>query len=177
MDSFTKVIGVVRIVFVQFILLLTWPGFFANLGKDLEENAVNKDLSYLISVFVIGALCMFWLIRTMTRPRRNTEEGFTKTLSSYSFDFLSTHPSYIFIDGILFLWAYALTEFSDNSTFEIWHKYAYYALAILVPVLRLFFWYVVGLKFSKEECVRAWKPVMWFWIIAGPFVLAIFIMG
>jgi hypothetical protein len=179
MDSFTKVILIVRIVFVEFLLMMTWPGLVANLIIDVNENNVSKDLSYLISAFLIGAFCMLWLIRTMTKPSKRKGEGVIwSTLDRYKIsDFPSTHPWYIFIDAILFLWVFALGEFEDNSVLAIWRYNALFAIAVFIPLLRLVCWYILGLKWPADQCIRAWKPVMWFWIIAGPFVLGIFILG
>lgn len=176
MDSFTKVIMIVRLVFVQFLIVITLPGFIAWLKIDIEAHEVGKDISYLISAFLISGLCIFWLVRTIIRPKLQSGSGQTKTLDHYYISgFPSTHPWYIFIDAILFLWVLAFGEFNDNSTLAVYRYYVILILAISIPLFRLVCWYIMGLKINKEECVLAWKPVMWFWVIAGPFVLMIFI--
>jgi hypothetical protein len=172
MNSFYKVVGIVRIIFMELMILIFFIGFISNLAKDIEENAVKEDLVYLISTGIIGSLCMFWLIKTMFNPRITTESGSTNILTRYQFkDFCSTHPSYVFVDVFIILWAFAFSEFDSNTTFEIYRKYATFAVGGFIPVLRLFLWYVIGLKYSKEFSKGAWKPIMWFYVILSPFVL------
>jgi hypothetical protein len=172
MNSFYKVAGIVRIIFVEFIITLCLNGFVANLAQDIEDKAVKSDLSYLITVFLIGNLALFWLIWSMIKPKRSNESGISSNMSKYSFsNFCSTHPSYILIDLVLLFWAFAFSEFDTTTTFELYRKDAAYVIAIFIPVLRLFLWYIVGLKFPKEDCKDAWKPIMWFCIIVAPFAL------
>ncbi len=176
MNSFYKVAGIVRIIFIELMILIFFIGFISNLAKDIEENTVSSDLSYLISTGIIGTLCMLWLIWTMLKPRVTTESGSTNILTRYQFkDFCSTHPSYVFIDVFIILWAFAFNEFESTNTFELCRKYATFSVGIFIPVLRLFLWYVIGLKYKKEFSKGAWKPIMWFYIILSPFVILYFI--
>ncbi|MEI6123128.1 MAG: hypothetical protein WCQ95_05805 [Bacteroidota bacterium] len=178
MNSFEKLVAIVRLVLVEFLLMLFWFTLPSNLLKDIQENTVASDLWFLITVFVLGALCMFWLIRTMIRPRLQAGVGYTQPLVRYSFKgFCSTHPTYIFIDAALLLWAYAFTEFSTHTVYEDLRTTTGYAIALFIIVLRLFMWFVMRYKFTKEQCTNAWKPVMWFWIIVAPFLIAIFVLG
>jgi Na+-transporting methylmalonyl-CoA/oxaloacetate decarboxylase gamma subunit len=65
MNSFYKVVGIVRIIFMELMILIFFIGFISNLAKDLEEHTVSSDLSYLISTGIIGTLCMVWLVWTV----------------------------------------------------------------------------------------------------------------
>jgi hypothetical protein len=177
MNSFYKVIGIVRIVFVELLILILFVGFVSNLAKDLDEGTVNADLVYLITTGVLGTLLLVWLVWTIVWPHMTTETAPANFLLNVTFDkFISTHPSYIFVDVIFLLWAYALDEFASNSVFENTRTQTILILGITIPFLRLFFWYVMKFRYPKEKCRGAWKPIMWFYIIVAPIAI-LYVIG
>jgi hypothetical protein len=177
MNSFSKVAGIVRIIFFEFLLMILLVGFIANLAQDIEQNTVNDDLSYLITTLILGTACLVWLIWTIIKPRRTSEYSVSKSLQVIDFsDFCSTHPSYIFIDAFILLgYAMLFSEFAPTTTLEYYRIVGTWSFAIFIPVFRLFCWYIVGLKYPPEQTEGAWKPVMWFYVIISPFALLMII--
>jgi hypothetical protein len=177
MNSFSKVAGIVRIIFFELLLVIFLVGFIANLAQDIEQNSISDDLSYLITTFILGTGCLLWLVRTMIKPKRTNEYSISKSLQIIDFtDFCSTHPSYIFIDAFILLgYALLFSEFAPTNTLEYYRIVGTWSFAIFIPVFRLFCWYVLGLKYPAGQTEGAWKPVMWFYVIVSPIALLLFI--
>jgi hypothetical protein len=177
--SFYKVAALVRILFVEFLLFIFAPGFGGNLARDLEENTVKKDMSYLITVLVLSLLCLAWLIWTMIKPRRQSGSGYTNVIIPYKFTgFCSTHPSYVLVDVLIMMsFAIIFTYDGPTDTFEYYRMVSAWIVALFVPVFRLFCWFILGLKFPPELAEGAWKPVMWLYVIVGPILALLIITG
>jgi len=178
MNSFSKVGGIVRIIFFEFMLLILLGGFISNLAQDLEQHTVNSDLVYLITTCILGLGCLGYLIYSIIKPKLSNESGvILSSVRSYSFEgFCSTHPSYIFIDAFILLgYALLFSEFSPTTTQEYYRMMSTWGFAIFIPGMRLFCWFILGYKFPPEQTKDAWKPVMWFYVIISPFALLMMI--
>lgn len=179
MNSFSKVAGIVRIIFFELMLLIFLGGFISNLAQDLEQHTVNSDLVYLITTCILGLGCLVYMIYSIIKPRLSNESGIVmSSVRSYSFNgFCSTHPSYIFIDAFILLgYALLFSEFTPTTTQEYYRMMSTWGFAIFIPTLRLFCWYILGIKYPSTQCEDAWKPVMWFYVIISPIAL-LFIIG
>ena len=178
MNSFYKVGGIVRIIFFELLLLLFLGGFISNLVQDIEDHAIRSDLSYLLTVLILGLACLAFLVWTIIQPRLSDEWGVSSGLWRYDYTgFCSTHPSYIFVDAFILLgFALAFSEFAHTTTFERYRILDAWAFAILIPGFRLFCWYVLGYKVPPQKSAGAWKPVLWFYAIVSPIAL-LFMIG
>lgn len=152
-------------------------GFIANLAQDIEQNTIGSDIVYLITTFILGMFCLVWIVWTIIKPKISNETGMFTSLKRYEItNFCSTHPSYIFIDAFILLgYAMLFSEFEPTTTLEYYRLISSWAFAISIPVLRLFCWYVLGLKYSREKTKGAWKPVMWFYVIISPIAILLII--
>ncbi len=177
MKSFTKVAGIVRIIFFEFLLLFLLVGFIANLAQDIEQGTIGSDIVYLITTFILGIICLAWIVWSIIKPKITTESGMFSSLKKYAItNFCSTHPSYVFIDAFILLgYALLFSEFEPTTTLEYYRVISTWAFAISIPVLRLFCWYVLGLKYTREQTKGAWKPVMWFYVIISPIALLLIV--
>lgn len=177
MKNLLKVPSVAQILVAEFLCILflssfvtaAWNTFGARTPGEKTLGDKGDWLWYLL-----GLALFLWSVREVLRPRvkRDSWINFKAgTDSGGDYPFCSTHPSYVLVELITvagtgyFLWA-ALTEGVSARYFAVM-----FATALFFPALRLFAWYVLGLRVrDEEETADAWKPAVW---LAVP-VLAVF---
>ena len=142
-------------------------------------SRISNHLFYLMAA--IGGVSYIAAIHPIIFPRIWLEEiskDFTKSQVGIRFPFFSTHPSYVFLDLILFIPAFIVFY---NGQAENLCEYNFFwgqGLAVLLsalsfPALRLIFWYVLGKKIFAMQARNVWIGIIWWYLIALP-LLAVF---
>ncbi|MBI3511477.1 MAG: hypothetical protein HY064_12505 [Bacteroidetes bacterium] len=136
-------------------------------------------------LFAIGLLLFAWLLYTIFRPGVHTATfngvshagGFIFiNRRSVTYDFSSSHPSYVFIDIIAPAFYFFLLQLDLIGWIERTYEHEIsICIGLVIPFLRLFGWYVLRIKPNSEDDVAktAWKPVA---ILYGFFVMPILIL-
>lgn len=165
MDGFIKtpsvlknlLIGIFAVFFlpVTIISLINTiiPGTFADYQK-LESN-----LDWVFGV--VGPLLAIWLLYDIFQPRVKTESW----LRIGTFKFCSTHPSYVLYDVPVIGFALFFFWIGRSSRSEMPVFFLMLGIAVLIPLLRLFAWYVLGLKINDAETYDAYQPALWVFMI------------
>jgi hypothetical protein len=121
--------------------------------------------------FLLGLVLLVWLLREIFQARVKQDSWVNpKTWSSSggSYGFCSTHPSYVFIDLIPVAIAGFMLWYSRGVEVETKNYWIMFVVSLVFPTLRLFSWYVLGLKITNSEAQQAWKPMAWVFV---PFVV------
>ena len=177
MKNLLKVPSVAQVWLAEFLSALCLASFITaawnTFGAAAQGEKTLRDKSGWLW-YALGLALFFWSLREILRPRLKRDSWInwkTGTDSGGDYIFCSTHPSYVLVDLITvagtgyFLWA-ALTEDAGARLYA-----AMFAVALVFPALRLFAWYVLGLRIADEdETADAWKPAVW---LAAP-VFAVF---
>lgn len=168
MKNLTKVPSVVQVWLAEFLCVLFLSSFVTAAWNTFGparpgEKTLSDKSDWLWHL--LGLALFAWSVREILRPRLKRDSWISwKTGSDSGGDYIfcSTHPSYILVDLITvagtgyFLWA-ALSEDVGARYFAVM-----FALALAFPTLRLFAWYVLGLRVADEdETAQAWKPAAW----------------
>lgn len=195
MRGFNSIPSVVQIWLAQMVVLLFLSDPVIRIVQLVFRPATGilktKFDWFDIVPWMIGALCLYWLMRTIFAPKMGRvtwrpvfQAGpaiVWSEAAAVRYTFPSTHPSYVFMDAlaagmaffIYWLWS---TEWQERRLEGI----IILALGLLTPVSRLFAWFVMGLKpaipsadpaakkHEAEALRQAWRPVFSFYAILVP---------
>ena len=172
MKNLIKAPSIVKMFMAEFLSVLCVSGFILAIWNAVSPGVAG---AFTLSdkrdwlVYVLGLLLFAWSLREILRPRvkRDSWTSVSGADSGGSYSVCTTHPSYVLVDLVtvavtaFFLWA-GLAYDVNARTFAVM-----FALAVLFPALRLFAWYVLGLRIEdKDETEQAWKPAA---MLAVPF--------
>jgi hypothetical protein len=128
--------------------------------------------------FLLGFALLIWGVREILRPRIKKDSWYspkTGATSGGSYGFCSTHPSYFFIDLIVVIVSAFLLWYARGVGVDSRSHWVTLVIALLFPVLRLFAWYVLGLRIKdRTESAHAWKPAV---AVASCFFLVFAVIG
>jgi hypothetical protein len=144
------------------------------------------DLGYL----AVGLACAAWLVWRILWPAMVKEiwrpalkaggvVAPNPVIPTASYIFPSTHPSYVLVELFFLSWWLYEWHLSDDTLAYFgcvnllgWAlPRALSVVGLFFPALRLFSWFILGRKISKEDRAGAWKPVAYFYAIVGPIIL------
>jgi hypothetical protein len=115
--------------------------------------------------FGLGFALLGWVLYEILRPRVKRDWWVslkTGATSGGEYSFLSTHPSYVFVDLIIVTVTGFLFWVSRSNGFMTDNLPIMFAVSLIFPCLRLFSWYGLGLRVRGAETKGAWKPVAFF---------------
>lgn len=121
--------------------------------------------------FLLGLALLVWLLREIFQARVKRDSWFNpKTWSSSggTYAFCSTHPSYFFIDLIPVATSGFLLWVARGIDIDIKNYWIMFVISLVFPTLRLFSWYVLGLRIKDPEAGNAWKPMA---LVFVPFLV------
>ncbi len=90
--------------------------------------------------------------------------------------FFSTHPLYVFIDVLFFIPAIALFQSGRMETMcQLNTEWAFgwtlIIITILIPLFRVFSWYVLGRKIEAMTIDKPWLPIAVWYVFALPLFI------
>jgi hypothetical protein len=168
MDSFFKALSVFKIFLIEILAVFFFPPSVTGLINEIRPATLaayhNLDGFEAWLFFPVGPLLLAWILKDIFRPKLK-HEGWKWLGLNISFDFCSTHPSYILID--LFAIAFAAFYFWIGKTgdFEMPVYWIMLGTAGFIPLARLFSWFILGLKIGDYEAEVAHLPVIWAGVI------------
>lgn len=199
MENWNRVPSLVQQLLLQFIGLI---GLAAGLAAFLiakggwgcptpSYSTVTKTTYFALG---IGLFSLGWLIWRIFSPKVLVERWRpvlkagpvvlpNPTIPSVQYSFLSSHPSYVFVDflvvavGLFFrliVGAYPPAYGCANYLFPYVFGWCMLGISLLIPILRLTAWYLLQRREKSE--IAAWKPVFIFCAIAYPPLIAIPVM-
>jgi hypothetical protein len=179
MDSFFKVLSVLKLFLVEIFAVFFFPPSLAGLINEIFPGtfAAHHNLDGVADwlFFPVGALLFAWLLKDIFRPKLK-QEGWKWLSLNISFDFCSTHPSYLLIDLFAIAFAGFFVWLGKAGGFEMPVFWIMLGTAVAIPLARLFAWFLLGLKIKEFEADEAFKPVIWGFIILaiafGPLAAA-----
>jgi hypothetical protein len=127
--------------------------------------------------FLIGLALLVWLLRDIFQARVKQDSWVqpkTWSRSRGSYGFCSTHPSYFFIDLIPVAIPAFMLWYSRGVDVETRNYWIMLVVSLIFPVLRLFSWYVLGLRIKGDEARTAWRPAAFVFV---PFVVVFGAVG
>jgi hypothetical protein len=205
MKHFAKLPSLVQIIVAEVLMVLMVTPLVATIaGRVFQPTSatVKTTISWGDAVwFALGLALLAWLLRGIFRPHIEKVSwvpafgagGAVVWNSSWASGYAlpSTHPAFVLVDAvaaafagvIAYLW---LVQFDD-----MWvYAWSIIGVGVLVPVLRLFAWFALGLTPARtfadqaqrgaatRVSAEAWKPVahLYGWFFA-PLVLLFVIFG
>jgi hypothetical protein len=183
MGQFNKIPSIVQIWFAEFLaVMFLFPvasKVYERLHPGVEYHSLPLDKADYV-FFVIGLLIYGWLLATIFRPRVHATR-FVPVFRAggvvvwneqmgANYLFSSTHPSYIFVDILACgFWWFVRWLWSQGWEERVFQGTILIALALVIPAIRLFAWYVLRLRPPGDEKIReevgtSWKPVVWLYV-------------
>jgi hypothetical protein len=168
-----KVPSVVQILFAEMLAIWGTSSLVMAVWNTVRPGAFGPSAT-LRGVgnwvwFAIGLALFVWLLREIFHARVKSDSWVNpKTWSSSggTYGFCSTHPSYFFIDLVPVAVPAFLIWYARGVNVETKNYWIMFFIALIFPLLRLFSWYVLGLRVKPAE--PAWHPVAFVFV---PFVL------
>lgn len=117
--------------------------------------------------FLLGFALFAWSLWQIFVPKVKGEVWRAINIGSWkknNYDFFSTHPSYVLVDLIMIVVYVFVLWYGWGIGVDIKNIYILLGISAIFPVLRLFAWYVLGLKIKNSETRNAWKPAAWVFI-------------
>jgi hypothetical protein len=174
--SFQKVPSVLKRLLIGIGVICFFPVTIAGIVNELrtgtlaEHHDLNGPADWIFAL--VGPALLVWLLDDILRPRVKAERWYPFIRT---FDFLSTHPSYVLIDLLTIAFAAIYVWIGMSGDFEIAIFWIACGTAIAIPVLRITAWYVLGLKVQPHEDFEAYLPPLWSFLICAPiFLTAVF---
>jgi len=168
MNSFFKSLSVFKLFLIEFFAVFFFPPSVTGIVNEIRPGtfAAHHDLDGFEDwlPFLVGPLLMAWILKEIFRPRIKVE-GWIKRPLNISFAFCSTHPSYCLIDLCVIAFAGFYFWIGKSGNFEMPVFRIMLGTAVSIPLLRLFSWFVLGLKVDDPEADEAYKPVLWAFFI------------
>lgn len=128
--------------------------------ETFAEHHTFKGLSdWLFSL--IGLILMGWLLSEIFFPKVKIEG----VVMVGSYEFCSTHPSYVLIDLLTTIFAAFWFWLGQSAKIDMPFFWLMLATAFFIPLIRLFAWYVLKLKLNDNETYEAFKPPLWAFLI------------
>ena len=121
--------------------------------------------------FLLGLALLVWLLREIFQARVKQDAWVNpKTWSSSggAYSFCSTHPSYVFIDLIPVAMSAFMLWYARGVDVETKTYWIMLVVSLVFPTMRLFAWFVLGLKIRDAAARDAWKPMA---MVFVPFVV------
>jgi hypothetical protein len=192
MSNLGRIPALVQIFAAEFAVVLFLSGGVMELARLVVPPGAGVLPSsfawFDLIPYAIGALCLYWLMRTIWRPRVTRGRWVPvhwagpvpvpNPTAATDYVFASTHPSYIAMDAL----AVGVGAFIYALWSSGWHErrvegLLVLALTLVVPVSRLAAWYIFGIRPGRGEgpaadaVVRgAWRPVVLFYGIMVPIL-------
>lgn len=201
-NNFFKIGGLIKIFMAELLAVLVAAGYIAQwvkFAKGYESFWGPGKMSagdYMIEIGMIFVVILLfaWLIRAIVKPRIFLDQvnrvykvgPVIMSGEEIKYPFISTHPSYIFIDLLIVGSAWfscwvAKDEHGSAWVFEKSRGIAALILSGVIPLLRLASWYIFSIRpkvetdFEKKTLENASKPVFLVWaLFFGPILLVLF---
>jgi hypothetical protein len=181
MTNFYRVASLIKIGVFESVAVFFLGGAFgvwlqSHGGFGCPSSGEPLD-SYFFGELALGSLAWIWLIRRILWPKVIAETLIFKTLApSVTYPFLSTHPSYVFVDLIPLALAavlYYISAGEEDCTFlfERASHSAWLVLAAGIPILRLFSWHVLKRQPATDVPTGGWKPVGILYAMLSPVIV------
>ena len=163
MDTLFAVPGILKRLLVELFAVFFFPASVIAVAGLFSREAAGgmrgpDGFGEWLAV-AVGPILVGWALWDIFRPRFSDERWgvFFKVSSRVC----STHPSYVLLDLLVLgsVWFYYWIGMNGI--------YVSLATAVLFPVLRLFAWYVLGLRLSTWETAEAYKPALLTFLIFG----------
>jgi len=202
MKHFVKLPSLIQIIFFEMLMVLMVTPLVANIAYRLfrpESATVKTAVAWGDVVwFAIGLAALSWLLLSIFRPRIGKVSwvpafgagGVAVWNASWSatYPMPSTHPAYVFVDAVATAFSGVIASLWLLQFDDMWLlAWCILGVGALIPILRLFAWFVLGLRpyraaegaggsAAARVSAEAWKPVAhlygWFFLpLAMLFVI------
>lgn len=166
MEGFRKIPALLKLLLIEIFAVLFFPIFVTGLINEMRPATFSRqyDLNGASDwIFVIvGPLLASWAMWEILRPRIKVERWIPYI---GTFDFCSTHPSYVLVDMIVIAFAGCYLWIGKSGKFAMPAFFIMSGISILFPVTRLFAWFILGLKINDAQSDDAYKPAIWLFAI------------
>jgi hypothetical protein len=166
MEGFRKVPAILKRLIIEIFAVLIFPAFVTGVINEIRPGMLSRqyDLDgaadWLFAL--VGPLLVTWVMWEILRPRVKVERWIPYI---GTFDFCSTHPSYVLVDLLTIAFAGCFLWIGKSGDFEMPTFWMMLGISIFFPVARLIAWYVLGLKIVDRESDYAYKPALWVFAI------------
>jgi hypothetical protein len=177
MNGFLKIPSALKILLIEIFAVFFFPASVAGLVNQIRPGtfAPSHNLKGAEDwiFFPVGPLLLVWILHDIFRPRIKVESW----IRIGTFDFCSTHPSYVLIDLLTIAFAGFFVWLGVTARFELAVFRLMLGTAVLIPLARLFAWYALGLKINDPEAREAFWPALWafavFTLVFGGIALGV----
>ena len=163
MESFRRVLSVLKRMLIGIVAVSFFPTTVVGVINEVrpETLAEHHNLDGLESWLfaLVGPVFLAWAIEDIVRPRVKVETWFLPPHNE-TFEFCSTHPSYVLVDVLVIGWALFLVWVGVSTNVAMPIFWITLGTAVTIPVLRLFFWFVLGWQIDDSEASEAHKPAL-----------------
>lgn len=126
-------------------------------GTLAEHHNLEGLESWLFAL--VGPVFLVWALEDIVRPRGKVETWFLPPHPE-TFEFCSTHPSYLLVDILVIGGALFLVWIGASANVDMPVFWIALGTSLSIPVMRLFFWYVLGWQIDDPEASEAHKPAL-----------------
>jgi hypothetical protein len=170
MKDFYKIPSVVQIFIADLLIVFCLSSLVMAILNTILPGAFGESAT-LSGIgnwiwFLLGIAIFVWMLFEIFRPRVKGDAYRAVNVNSSSktsYSFCSTHPSYVLLDLLAVIPFAFLIWYAGETGFSLKNLFVMLAISLIVPCLRLFAWYIAGLRITDpEESCAAWKPVAWF---------------
>lgn len=163
MEGFYKVPSALKILLIELVAVFFFPITVAGIVTEIRPGifSAHNDLEgfedWLMAL--VGPVFVAWFLYDIFRPR--VKDQAWGIFFRVKFRFCSTHPSYVLIDVLTIAFAAGFLWIGVTGGFETQVFWLVLATAVSFPLVRLFAWYLLGLKVVGVETYDAYKPALW----------------
>lgn len=183
LKSFWQIISIVKIFTLQSLSLFflsysggLWAEAVGVRGCPPRSEFMGVTFYLTLSVsLVLGIASLHPIIFPRVWMEEISKE-LTRNQLGFRFPFFSTHPSYIFLDALLFIPALVLywngnTESLCEFNLQWGQGLAALLVVIAFPTLRLIFWFVLGKRIYAMQAKNVWLGIIWWYLLTLPVIL------
>lgn len=177
-ESFRKIPSSLKRLLIEIGAVCFFPVTVAGIVNELrpgtfaEHHNLDGPTDWLFAL--VGPALLAWVLEDIFRPRVKVERWYPFI---GSFDFLSTHPSYVLIDLLAIVFAVFYLWIGASGDFEMPIFWIAFGTAVAIPVLRLAAWYGLGLRIPATKDSEAYLPPLWSFLIFVSILLLVIFAG
>lgn len=183
LKSFWQIISILKIFSLQTLslFLLSYSGGLLAEVWGVRGCSPRSEFMGIVFYFTLafGVVSFVVALHPIIFPSVWLEEiskEFTGSQIGFRFPFFSTHPSYIFLDALLFIPALILywngqTESLCEFNSDWGQGVTALIVSIIFPTLRLIFWYVLGKQIYAMQVRNVWLGIIWWYLLTLPVIV------